>query len=470
MDQDSGLNIRMERSVLTVATITSFLGPFMLSAVNVALPVIQKDLLANAVELSWIATSYLLATAVCLVPIGRIADIHGRRRVFILGLIVFTFSNFLTLFVQSIWFFICLRLLQGAGAAMTVTTGMAIVTSVFPPQRRGKAIGIYVAAVYVGLSVGPFGGGVMAQHFGWRSIFVVTTVIGLLSTLVAVKGLKGNEWADAAGEPMDTIGGFLYGAALILLVYGATLLPSRSAAVMVSAGLMLLVAFIWYELRLKHPVFEVRLFSNNKLFAFSSSAALIHYAATFAVTFLLSLYLQYIKGLSPQAAGILLVVQPACMAVFSPLAGKISDRVDPGKIASVGMAMTAAGLMVLALMDFDTSLYAIAGTLVMLGVGFALFSSPNMNAIMGAVSPRYYGTASGTVGTMRLIGQMVSMALVTVIFSMMIGKTAISPSNYEQFLKSMHVCLVIFTGFCSAGIVFSLFRGEMRREKTPMKM
>ncbi|MEK6193748.1 MAG: MFS transporter, partial [Deltaproteobacteria bacterium] len=329
-------NRGIERSVLTVATVTSVLGPFMLSAVNVALPVIQKDLVANAVELSWIATSYLLATAVCLVPIGRIADIQGRRRVFILGLIVFTFSNFLTLFVQSIWFFICLRLLQGAGAAMTVTTGMAIVTSVFPPQRRGKAIGIYVAAVYVGLSVGPFGGGVLAQHFGWRSIFVVTTVIGLLSTLVAVKGLKGNEWADAAGEPMDTIGGFLYGAALILLVYGATLLPSRSAAVMVSAGLMLLVAFIWYELRLKHPVFEVRLFSSNKLFAFSSSAALIHYAATFAVTFLLSLYLQYIKGLSPQAAGTLLVVQPACMAVFSPLAGKISDRVDPGKIASVG--------------------------------------------------------------------------------------------------------------------------------------
>ena len=235
----------MERSVLTVATVTSFLGPFMLSAVNVALPAIQQDLAANAVELSWIATSYLLATAVCLVPIGRIADIHGRRRVFILGLIIFTGSNFLTLIVREVGTFIWLRMLQGVGAAMTVTTGMAIVTSVFPPQRRGKAIGIYVAAVYVGLSVGPFGGGVMAQHFGWRSIFVVTTVIGLLSTLVAVKGLKGNEWADAAGEPMDTIGGLLYGAALILLVYGATLLPSRSAAVMVSAGLMLLVAFIW---------------------------------------------------------------------------------------------------------------------------------------------------------------------------------------------------------------------------------
>ncbi len=463
MDQDSDSNIRMERSALTVATVTSFLGPFMLSAVNVALPVIQNDLAANAVELSWIATAYLLATAVCLVPIGRIADIHGRKRIFVLGLIIFTLANFLTLFAQSVGFLIYMRVLQGCGAAMTVTTGMAILTSVFPPQRRGKAIGIYVSAVYVGLSAGPFAGGVMAQHFGWRSIFLATTGIGLLSISVALKYLKG-EWADAAGEPMDVIGSLLYGVALILLVYGATLLPHRSAPGMIAAGFLLLAAFVWYELRVQHPVFEVRLFSSNKLFAFSSSAALIHYAATFAVTFLLSLYLQYIKGLSPQAAGILLVAQPVCMAVFSPLAGKISDRVEPAKLASVGMAMTAVGLIVLALMDFDTPLYVIAGTLVMLGIGFALFSSPNMNAIMGAVAPRHYGTASGTVATMRLIGQMMSMAMVTVIFSMMIGKKAISPSNYEQFLKSMHICLVIFAVLCTVGIAFSLFRGTMRRE------
>jgi EmrB/QacA subfamily drug resistance transporter len=446
-----------------VATVTSFLGPFMLSAVNVALPVIQNDLAATAVELSWIATSYLLATAVCLVPIGRIADIHGRRRFFVLGLIVFTVSNFLTLFVRGVGPFIVLRVLQGAGAAMTVTTGMAIVTSVFPPQRRGKAIGIYVAAVYVGLSAGPFGGGVLAQHFGWRTIFMVTTVIGMLSALVAIRGLKGNEWADAAGEPMDVIGSLLYGASLILLVYGATLLPAWHAAVMVTAGLVLLFIFIRFELQLPHPVFEVRLFSNNKMFAFSSTAALIHYAATFAITFLLSLYLQYIKGLNPQAAGFLLVAQPVCMAVFSPLAGKISDRVEPWKIASVGMAMTAVALAALVMVDGGTPLYVVVGILITLGIGFALFSSPNMSAIMGAVAPRHYGTASGTVATMRLMGQMVSMALVTVVFAVMIGKTAISPANYGQFLSSMHLCLVIFAVLCGIGIVFSLYRGTMRQ-------
>ena len=304
----------------------------------------------------------------------------------------------------------------------------------------------------------------MAQHFGWRSIFVVTTAIGLLSTLVAVKGLKGNEWADAAGEPMDVVGGLLYGVSLVLMVYGATLLPSRSAAVMVSAGLLLLFAFIGYELKLKHPVFEIRLFSNNRMFAFSSTAALIHYAATFAVTFLLSLYLQYIKGMSPQAAGVLLVAQPVCMAVFSPLAGKISDRAEPGKIASGGMAMTAIGLAALVTVGAGTPLYVIAGILITLGIGFALFSSPNMNAIMGAVAPRYYGTASGTVSTMRLVGQMVSMALVTVIFSVMIGKTAISPANYDQFLGSMHLSLVIFAVLCVVGIVFSLYRGTARQD------
>ncbi|MEN8243731.1 MAG: MFS transporter [Thermodesulfobacteriota bacterium] len=457
-------NHGLERSVLTVATVTSFLGPFMLSAVNVALPVIQKDLAANAVELSWIATSYLLATAVCLVPIGRIADIHGRRRFFILGLIVFTVSNFLTFFVRDIGPFIVLRVLQGAGAAMTVTTGMAIVTSVFPSQRRGKAIGIYVAAVYVGLSAGPFGGGVLAQHFGWRSIFVVTTAIGMLSALVAFRGLRGNEWADAAGEPMDIIGSLLYGVSLILLVYGATLLPAWSAAVMVTAGLLLLFIFIRYELKLKHPVFEIHLFSDNRMFAFSSTAALIHYAATFAVTFLLSLYLQYIKGMSPQAAGTLLVAQPVCMAVFSPLAGKISDRVEPWKIASAGMAMTAVSLAALVMVNASTPFYVIVGILITLGTGFALFSSPNMSAIMGAVAPRYYGTASGTVATMRLVGQMVSMALVTVVFTVIIGKVALSPDNYDQFLFCMHFCLIVFTALCIVGVVFSLYRGTMRQD------
>ncbi len=464
MNMTSDENCKMERSALTVATVTSFLGPFMLSAVNVSLPAIGKDFEANAVALSWIATSYLLATAVCLVPIGRIADIYGRKRIFISGLILFTLSSFLTIFAGSVKSLIFLRLFQGCGAAMTVTTGMAILTSVFPPRRRGKAIGIYVAAVYIGLSVGPFGGGGMAQHFGWRSIFMVTTAIGLFSIWVTIKYLKG-EWADAAGEPFDVIGSLLYGVALVLLVYGATLLPNSIAVYLIVTGFVLLAAFIRHEIRVMHPVFEVRLFSENKLFAFSSSAALIHYAATFAVTFLMSLYLQYIKGMSPQGAGMLLVVQPVCMAIFSPVAGKISDRIEPRIIASSGMALTAVGLIFLTMLDFSSPVYSIAGTLVLLGIGFAFFSSPNMNAIMGAVPPKYYGTASGTVGTMRLIGQMASMAMVTVIFSIMIGKTvAITEANYDRFLESMGVSLKAFTVLCILGIFFSLFRGSMRQK------
>jgi len=463
MDKTSNEDRKMERSALTVTTVTSFLGPFMLSAVNVALPAIQKDFKVNAVALSWIATSYLLATAVCLVPMGRISDIHGRKRIFVSGLIIFTLSTFLTIFSGSVKSLIFLRVFQGCGAAMTVTTGMAILTSVFPPRRRGKAIGIYVAAVYMGLSVGPFGGGVMAQHFGWRSIFLVSTAIGLFSIWITIKYLKG-EWADAAGEPFDVTGSLLYGIALVLLVYGATLLPNKIAVYMIVSGFVLLAAFVRHEIQTTYPVFEVRLFSENKLFAFSSSAALIHYAATFAVTFLMSLYLQYIKGMSPQAAGMLLVAQPVCMAIFSPVAGKISDRVEPRMIASSGMTVTALGLIFLTMLDFSSPVYFIAGTLVMLGIGFALFSSPNMNAIMGAVPPKYYGTASGTVATMRLVGQMTSMAMVTVIFSIIIGKTAITEANYDRFLISMGISLKIFTALCILGIFFSLSRGSMQRE------
>jgi EmrB/QacA subfamily drug resistance transporter len=453
---------KIERSALIVATVTSFMGPFMISSVNVALPAIQKEFLADAVILSWIATSYLLATAVFLVPMGRLADIHGRKRIFIGGLIAFTVTTFLTVFVRSVMQLILLRILQGAGAAMMVTTGMAILTSVFPPNRRGRAIGIYVSAVYIGLSLGPFVGGILTQHFGWRSIFYLVTPIGLFSIFVTLAFLKG-EWADAKGEAFDFVGSVLYGISLVLIVYGSTRLPSLLAVSLIFVGVIGLIAFIRHELRNRAPVFEVRLFTNNKLFAFSSFAALINYAATFAVTFLLSLYLQYIKGLPPQIAGTLLVVQPVCMALFSPFSGKLSDRIEPRRIASAGMALTTLGLVLLIGLSPDTSRFYVVMALFTLGVGFALFSSPNMNAIMGAVEKRYYGIASGTVATMRLLGQMMSMAVATIVFAILIGEQQIVPETFGAFLFSVKISFTIFAAVCFMGIFFSLFRGDLRR-------
>ena len=280
---------------------------------------------------------------------------------------------------------------------------------------------------------------------------------------MAIKYLKG-EWADARGEALDIRGSMLYGVSILLLIYGSSLLPRIVAVYLMIAGLGGLGLFIGHELRVPYPVFEVKLFSQNRLFTFSSLAALINYSATFALTFLLSLYLQYIKGIPPQYAGSILIAQPIVMAVFSPLAGRLSDRIEPRLMASAGMSITVLGLIFFVFIGPDTSKRMIVLILAFLGFGFALFSSPNMNAIMSSVEKRYLGIASGTVATMRLLGQMVSMAIAMVVFAIFIGREPITPANYSEFLKSVRVSFLIFSLLCTMGILFSFMRGELRIE------
>lgn len=462
--QQSEQNTALERSALIVATLTSFMGPFMISSINVALPKIQADLQLDAVQLSWIATSYLLAVAVALVPAGKIADIHGRKKVFAIGLAVYTVGSFLAAFAGSAVALIALRLVQGVGAAMFVTTGMAILTSIFPPHRRGRVIGIYVAAVYIGLSVGPFVGGTMTQYLGWRSIFLVMLPLGLFSLFLTFYYLKG-EWLGEPDQQLDIGACLLYGASILALVYGATRLPSLPGGLLLAAGVLLFVFFFRHQLTARFPVFDVRLFTANKPFTYSSLAALLNYSATFAVTFLMSLYLQYIKGMSPQHAGSILMAQPVMMALLSPIAGRLSDRIEPRLLATAGMSITVIGVLIFARIGPDTGLPFIVANLILLGTGFALFSSPNMSAIMGTVEKRYYGLASGTVATMRLLGQMFSMAMATVVLALIVGREVITPDNYDLFLKSMHTVFTISALLCLTGVYFSWFRGSVLEQK-----
>ena len=452
----------LERSALFVATLTSFMGPFMISAVNVALPAIQSDLRMNAVQLSWIASSYLLAVAVGLIPAGKIADIYGRKKVFTTGLVIYTLGSTSAAFVDTAAWLIFFRVVQGLGAGMFVTTGMAILTSIFPPQKRGRAIGIYVAAVYVGLSVGPFVGGFLTQQFGWRSIFLVMFPMGLGSIAITLSFLKG-EWADARNQKLDVLGSLIYAIAILFLIYGASILPSLTGGLLIPAGLLGLGLFFRQQSRTPYPVFEVSLFLENRTFAFSSLAALLNYSATFAVTFLMSLYLQYIKGMTPQTAGVVLMAQPVMMALFSPIAGRLSDRMEPRLLASAGMAITGIGMAVFTQLHTDSSLVGITGNLLLLGFGFALFSSPNMSAIMGAVAKEQYGIASGAVATMRLMGQMCSMAIATVALALLVGRQAIAPSNYDRFLLCTRAVFTISALLCAIGVYFSLFRGRLRQ-------
>ncbi|MBU0491903.1 MAG: MFS transporter [Chloroflexi bacterium] len=451
----------LKRLVLLIAILASFLTPFMSSAINIALPTISHEFDLDAVSLGWVASSYLLAAAVFLVPFGRLADIRGQKRIFLWGVVVYTAASVLCALAPTGWLLIAFRMVQGIGGAMTFGTGTAMLISVFPPGERGKALGLNIAAVYLGLSLGPTLGGLLTQQLGWRSIFWVNVPLGILIVILVLWRLRG-EWAEARGEGFDLVGSIVYGLALAAVMLGFSRLPQPLGVGLLFAGLVGLLLFGLWEMRITHPVLDIRLFRHNRAFAFSNLAALINYSATYAVGFLLSLYLQYMHGLSPQEAGLILVAQPAIQAVFSPLAGRVSDRVEPRVVASAGMAITVVGLLLLVFVGAGTPLSFIVFSLALLGLGFALFSSPNTHAVMSAVDKRRYGVASGTLATMRLTGQTLSLGITMLVFALIIGSAQITPTQYEAFVQSMHIILAIMTGLCAVGVFASLVRGRMR--------
>jgi EmrB/QacA subfamily drug resistance transporter len=451
----------MKGYALLIATLTSFSTPFMGSSINVALPAIQKTFDMNAVLLSWVATSYLLSAAIFLVPFGRLADIHGRKKIFACGIVTFTLASLVCGLSTSGVMLLVFRVIQGFGSAMIFATGIAIISSVYPPRERGRALGINVAATYTGLSLGPLLGGLLTQHLTWRSVFFFNVPFGIAIIWMVVAKLKA-EWAEGKGERFDIQGAFFYGMGLAGIMYGISRLPGISSMLLILVGFSGMVGFVLWELRVEQPVFNLSLLARNRPFAFSCLAALIHYSATFAITFLLSLYLQYIRGMTPQEAGFVLVAQPVMMALLSPFAGRLSDRVEPRVVASAGMGLTTVGITLFLFLREDTPIHLIVGILLLIGIGYGLFSSPNMNAIMGAVDKRFYGLASGSVGTMRLLGMMISMAIATVIFTLLLGRVQITPERYPSFLQCIRISLSVFSVLCFAGIFSSLARGDIR--------
>jgi len=447
-----------EREALFAATLASFLTPFMGSATNVALPAIGRELALDAVSLSWISTAYLLSAAVFLVPLGKLADIHGRKRTFVAGLLIFTATSLLCAAAPTAGLLLAARVVQGIGGAMIFGTSIALLSSVFPPGRRGRALGINVTAVYLGLTLGPFLGGVLTEQLGWRSVFLANVVLGALATAVAARGLAG-EWTGAAGERLDVAGSILYGGGLAALMAGLGRLPDAVGGLLVAAGLAGLLAFVSWELRVAHPVLDMTLFRDNRVFACSNLAALIQYAATFAVGFLLSLQLQYVDGLSAQAAGALLAVQPLVQAAVSPFAGRLSDQLDSRLVASAGMAVVAVGLALLGGGVAARHVFLVA-CLALLGVGFGLFSSPNTNAVMASVTPRSYGVAAATLATMRLVGQMLSMGVAGLVLAAFVGHEAVTPARHAALVAAVRTTFGLFSLLCALGTFASLARGR----------
>ncbi len=443
--------------ILLIATLATFLTPFMGTSLIVALPTIAGDLAVNAILLSWISTGYFLASAMFAVPLGKIADIYGMKKIFIYGMIILTIASFLAALSPSAEFLIVTRIMQGVASAMIFVTALAIISSVFPPQERGKAIGINITAGYVGLVMGPVLGGFLTQYLGWRSIFYLIVPLGLL-VLALVMWKMQDEWAGCVGEKLDYWGSLIYIVMLALILVGFSTITGALGIVLLVMGLIGLVGFVIWELRVDNPVLDMSLFFKNRRFAFSNLAALISYIGLSTVSFLLSLYLQYIKGLDPNITGLILVVQTVFMVLISPFSGRLSDRFDPGKLASLGMGLITLGLLIFAFLNDQTSLYVIMVGLAILGIGVGIFSAPNMNNIMGSVERKYYGVASATVSTMRLLGQTFGMGLILIVFAVYIGAVQFTPQNYPELLTSIQVTYIIAVIMSVVAIFASLAR------------
>jgi EmrB/QacA subfamily drug resistance transporter len=449
--------------VLIVTTLAGFLSTFMASAINIALPLIESEFHVSAVTLGWIPLSYILAAGAVLMPVGRISDLYGRKRVFVWGTVVFTVVAIASAFSPSALVLIALRVIQGLGAALMFATMSAMVILAYPPENRGRALGLNVAGIYLGLTLGPVLGGIIIHNIGWRSLFYVVGALGMINWALPAWKLRGIEWREPKRGRFDLLGSVVYALALSALLLGFSWLPGLLGALLIVAGVAGLAGFLWWETRASDPVLNMDLFRRNRVFAYSNAAAFINYAATFALTFLMSLYLQYTRGLDPQTAGFVLVTGAFIQTAFSPVAGRLSDRIEPRLVASAGMALCVLGLLAFVFLGDETPYWYIIAMLCVLGLGFAFFASPITHTILGSVEKRFVGVASATLSTMRMAGQNISLGLATLVLAIVVGRHEIQTSDYPHLLTSVRITFAVFTVLCVLGVAASLV-GPRRRE------
>mgnify|MGYP000984427705 CR=1 FL=1 len=449
---------RKQLTTMAVVMITSFITTFTGSALNLSVPAIGEEFNAGVVSLGWIINGYILASAALSVPFGRLADITSRKIVLVIGILIFSVCSGGAAFVATIKALIIFRVVQGIGAAMIFSTNQAVLISAFSPEKRGKVLGFSIAATYTGLTAGPVVGGLLNHYFGWRSIFILTFGIGLIVFIIAAKKLPQAGIGDN-GKNVDIIGSLLYVFTITSIMYGFSAYSTTNfAKLLIPLGVLFFILFVYHELRISSPIVQIRMFKNNIGYLLSNIAALLNYGATFALGYLLSIYLQIIKGYDSQLSGLILISQPLIMAVLSPYAGKLSDRISAYKLASFGMALCSLGLFSFIFVSESYPLPLIIVNLVIVGLGFAFFSSPNTNAVMSCVEPKDYSVASSILATMRTIGHSASMAVVTFIVAQKMKDIPLSEAEAPLLIETMRIAFIIFTCLCTIGIFISLKR------------
>ena len=452
--------------------LAAFLVPMAMSAVNLALPSIAEDLLVDAVLLSWIPSAPLWGSVVLMLPISRLADIWGRKRVHLLGLCLYAFSSLAVVWIDSIEWLLVFRVIQGLASSFIFATAMAMVAILAGTKRRGMFLGIISTSVYLGLTTGPAAGGLLTEWLGWRSVFWlpvpgICLAFGLIAWFMPHEPkLVGSEESSqySMRQRFDVTGSLLFSLSISCLFFGVTGLPDAGFIVLLVAGLGLSVGFVYQQRRASVPLIRIDALSQNRIFNRSMLASLFMYGASFPVLFIVSLYLQYIQGLSPGDAGKVVLLQALLTACIAPIAGRLSDKYDPRILATTGCGLYILGFVLLFFVGMQTPLWQVKTGLCLLGVGFGLFSSPNNNAAISSVDPSRLGIASGLLNLARTGGNMFSTAIMVVIFNYYFADQIIQPEHYSELLTVVRITLLLGVLYALLGGYFSLTRGRNRPE------
>jgi EmrB/QacA subfamily drug resistance transporter len=451
------------------------MAPFDGSIVNLALPKIQQSFNATFADLILISTVYLVVIASFQTSFGRLGDRSGMKRVFVLGVAIFTAGSFLAGLSAGVPQLLSFRILQGVGAAMMSAIAGAIVVAAFPLAERGRALGINLGAVYTGLTAGPVVGGVLVVLFGWRSIFYVNVPIGIITVALAYLYLK-EEKVERPKSKFDFPGAAaltLFLVTLLLTLSGLGLSLWESGALVLTC-VSSFIGFVFLERRPGiMPLVDLRLFTQNRPFAAGNATALMNYTASSGTLLVMSLYLQDVLGYSPVTAGLILLVQPVVMVVTAPISGALSDRVSARILSSIGMLTRVVAFFLLSLLGVSSSGAAIWFPLMLVGLGHALFSSPNTNSVMSSVPREEIGLASGTLGTVRsaaqsigvaVMGGVVAAAMPAGAFAALSGGVTASASIAQFFVTGMREAFLIAAALSAIGVLTSLVRGRDERK------
>lgn len=443
--------IGMEKSVILLAAVVSFVTAF-LANISVALPLIARELAMSNIIQNWVATIYLLPIAILSIPLGKLTSKYGLNRSLLLGIIITIIGIITACFSTESTLLLLSRVIQGIGTALINVASMALIVSAVPPQTRGQALGLNIAGVYIGLSSAPVLGGFLIYNLGWQSIFYIMLIPLIFSAYLSASIRE--EWKMPVGS-IDKVGSVVFSIGILLFVYGFTVINTYTGIILLIIGALFLIIFAYIELKCDNPVFDVRLLKNSR-FSSSNLASLISYLATFVITYILTYHFQYIMGFNSQMSGLLLIVTPVMMAILAPLSGRLSDRIDPQKLAAIGMAFVTVALTILCFLNESTPLYLILTAMFLQGIGYGLFSSPNTNAIMSSVPKEETATASAALASVRVIGQTLSLGMLTVIFAFIMGNVAIVPENYPLLMESSRISCIISAVLCVIAVIASL--------------